>query len=392
MKNIDYVEKIKESAKNIDFDETAKRIFEEYIDFVQDGAKEIYRKIQKLPKNNFYNENEIKVEKYVNKIFAGHMNNGIGQSSYHEYNRYSEYKAELNSVVVTGLGSSVINTAIIENSENYVKQLFNLAQSVGTNIKLKYPQNEKHYHFFFETDIGIVCCLDTNKRFEYFQQILYRYMYYNLMVYDKRIRCNNKKEKIKELKNINQKTKNLYKHLKSFFDNTNFIYAILTYLDTDEKIDLYNLCIKKNESWLGHEYMNDIITYISTAYYLYENGCPKKPTFICDRIDEFTRTPLGKKLYKKLLKMIGNRNSASCSISYIKTEEEKQGALDFIESVKDDYLLSKAYCEIIYLKRCYRAGKKDQAIEHYNRVIQYMTPNYKPFIELRDKMIKGEKI
>ncbi len=124
---------------------------------------------------------------------------------------------------------------------------------------------------------------------------------------------------------------------------------------------------------------------------LYEKDCPKKPTFICDRIDEFTQTPLGKKLYKKLLKIICNCNSASCSIRYIKTEEEKQEALDFIKSVKEDYLLSMAYCEIIYLKRCYRAGKKDYAIEHFNRVIQYMTPNYKPFIELSDKMIKGEQ-
>jgi len=311
---------------------------------------------------------------------------------YHDYKKISENKAELSSIVVTDLDSSICDIAIIENSENYVKQLFNLAQAIGANVKLGYPQNEKRYHFLFETDIGIVCCLAENKKFEYFHQLLFRYMYYNLMVFDKRISCNNKEEKIKELTTKNQKTNNLYKYLKSFFNNIDFIYAILTYLDTNEKIDLYNLCLTKNESWSNHEYMNDIINYVSTAFYLYQKECPKNPTFICDKIDEFTKTSLGKKLYKKLFKIIGNRNSASCSIRFIKTEEEKQEALDFIKSVKDDYYLAMAYCEIIYLKRCYKAGKKDDAIMHLERIIQYLAPDYQPFIDLKEKMINGEKI
>ena len=333
VKKIDYVEKIKESAKNISFDDTAKRIFEEYIVFEQKNAKKIYTKLCHLPKDNFYTNNEINIEKYINKIFAGYRNSESKQSLYHDFSKYNAREAKLSSVVVTGLSSSITNTAIIENSENYVKQLFNLAQSVGANVKLGYPQNEQGCHFLFESDIGIVCNLSENRQFEYFHQLLFRYMYYNLMVYDERIKCNNKEKRIKELSDKNQKIKDLYLYLSSFFNNTDFEYAILTYLDTEEKIDLYNLCLKKNETWNSHSQMDkDILQHISNAASLYGKPCPKKVIFLQDIAQKRKQTTLGKELFNRLSVIFKDSRDVVEMLVYLRTEKMQKEMINFLNT------------------------------------------------------------
>ncbi|MBQ3640950.1 hypothetical protein II906_03365 [bacterium] len=48
MKKIDYVEEIKKSAKDIDFDDATKRLFEDYVDFEKTSANMVFRTLLKL--------------------------------------------------------------------------------------------------------------------------------------------------------------------------------------------------------------------------------------------------------------------------------------------------------------------------------------------------------
>lgn len=395
MKKIDYVEEIKKSAKDIDFDEATRRLFEEYVDFSKDWAKKLYDVIQTNPYKNFYRANidgELYLENYVDYIYAGNKTLGFGESLHRRFIKVNK-KAKLETIVAANLTCNVVDSAIIENSANFVKQLFNLIQAIGAGFMEGYPKNHEKFHILVETSSGWVLHVSETKRNKgYYMPLFYRFVDYNSMVYNKKIKCINKEEKIKELTNKSEKVKKLYNHLKSFFNDIDFIYAILVYLDTEDKVDLYNLCLEKNESWQNHEYMNNILDYVKAAFYMYEHDCPKYAKFICDYIDKFNKTKLGKNLYKSLLKVTGNRNSTYCSICHIKTEEEKQEVIDFINSVKGNYALSQAYCEVIQAKRYYRNGNTNDAIEIMDEVLDFWAEDYKPFQELKDKMQKGEKI
>ena len=392
MKKIDYVEEIKKSAKDIDFDESAKRIFEEFVDWLGKDNKKFLNIIKKFPADNFYKDTkDMDYAKYVTKMFAGFKNSGNFQSLYYNYEK-KEKNAIFKSIVITGMGEDVASSALIENPYNYIKQLFNLAQASGANFKLGYPKNERKYHILIETSFGEVIYLTEDKQNQgYFQTLLARYISYNEMLYDKRIKCSDKKAAIKNLIK-NKFAKQLYTHLKKVYDNEDFIYAILTYLDSEDKIKLFLQMIERNESYLsGMKMGTGILRYLSDAYYLYKKPLLKKISFLSDRIKNVKESEKYGELFKKLIPIYKDEEEIYCTILEISSKKDYDDIVNLVDSGLKNKNLIDAYCLVSRAKYVYTNEHQERGLLLLQCAIEdYQDNQY--FQDIKEKMQKGESL
>lgn len=392
MKNIDYATEIKKSTKNIDFDESTKRIFEEFVDWLGKDNKNFLNIIKKFPADNFYNDTkDMDYAKFVTKMFAGIKNSGNFQSLYYSYEKKTK-NAIFKSIVITGMGEEVVNSAIIENPYNYIKQLFNLAHAAGADFKIGYPKNERKYHILIETSFGQVIYLSEDKQNQgYFHTLLARYLSYNENLYDKRIKCSNKKEAIKHLIK-NKFAKQLYAHLKEIYDNEDFIYAILTYLDSEEKIKLFLQMIEKNESYMcGMKMGTGILRYLSDAEYLYKKPLPKNISFLSDRIKNVKESEKYGELFKKLIPIYKDEEKIYYTLLEIRSKKDYDDIVNLIDSGLKDKNLIDAYCEVSRAKYVYTYEHQERGFLLLKDAIEdYQDNQY--FQNIQEKIKKGEPL
>ena len=75
-------------------------------------------------------------------------------------------------------------------------------------------------------------------------------------------------KKKEELVNRSPLNLKLYKSVKNIFDKFDFLYAVMSNLDTVQRQESCNQSISKNKNCLNHTSMQDIFTFLATVSYL----------------------------------------------------------------------------------------------------------------------------
>lgn len=279
MKNLAYTEKIIELICNIDFDTTTRRLLEDYITYEYKNAPEIFKLIKHAQEKN----SEIIPPEMVEHIFIGSADDTLAQNMCYKYTKnlsqleyiYLEYGKP---------DSKYNNIAYIPNPDNFVRQFLNLARAFGIKFIEGQPKNPAKYHFLISLSGG-KCYHVTYKNsasMSYFSTLANRYFSYNLNVFYCKILKHKTVEKLNMLANTTPLSQKLYKITKGVFDDFDFIYAVMAYLEKNKDCELFDMCISKNESYLSHNRMDNILDYIDTASSLKKYGHPEKVVFLQD--------------------------------------------------------------------------------------------------------------
>ena len=333
MKKIDYVKEIKKSAKNIDFDDTARRLFEEFIDFWKSDSEKLLNIIEKSNREQYPKINPEQVE----FIYIGSADEEQPQYMCHMYvnneqGTYLEY-------VYFEFGNPYHENAEyadIPNHTNFVKQFLNLAYALGTKFAEGKPKNPKKYHYFIRLKNG-KCFHLEDITFSCFNILCSRYLSYNMSVYNRKIIKQKSKKTFDKLINKSFESKELYLSARKMFDNYDFLYAILKSLNSKNKIKIFNTCVEKNESYLNHRYMDNLFNYADTATSFVRWGYPKKITFLQDIAEKRKKTEVGKELYDRLISLYDDDKLAAIEmIVALRIEKIQKEMLNFLNSGETD--------------------------------------------------------
>lgn len=295
MDKIKYIEKINELITDINFDTATKRLFNDYITF--EHSNKIFQLINKVKRKT---PDTIIPEK-VEQICAGIDDDTKAQNLCYKYTK-KHSKLEYLYLEYGKPDFKYKNIAYIPTPDNFVRQFLNIASVFGIQFVEDKPKNPKKYHFSISLSDGKYYNLTYNNSasISHFTTLANRYFSYNLDIFHSKILKNKTIEKLDKLANKTSLSQKIYKITKDIFDDFDFIYAIMAYLQTIKSQKLFNLCIDKDESYLNHNHMNTILNYINTASSIKRYGYPPKIVFIQDIAEKMQQTRTGKDLYNKL--------------------------------------------------------------------------------------------
>lgn len=302
--NKDYIKKIKSLVSNIDFDDITRILFNEYLDFEYASSEKLFNMIKKSVNKPFY---DIKYEDVVNivirtpdfileeeKIFTKYL-----------WERQDDKSVLIDIQCKNDEEIGFYNQAIIDNPDNFVKQILNLMYLLNINLEKECTDKKK-------TNIEIK--LNNGKTYSVVYPdstcLLFRYIKYNLYVYNENIHLtepdtpqNYEEIFIDAYSRQYSLAQELTNILKNHFDNIDFIYAILIYLNNEDKLKLYKTCIEENENYIDHMPMNNIFQFISTAFSLAVEECPENVKFYRYYKEKLFETPEGEEIYNELSKI-----------------------------------------------------------------------------------------
>lgn len=344
MKKYDYVNEIKKSTKNIDFDESTKRLFEDYVDFEKSSAEKLLNIINNSNRENFEKINPKEIE----FIYTGCIDNERTQNMCYIYENNKD-GASLGYVYLE-CGEPHYETAEyadIPDHTNFVKQFLNLAYAVGAEFTEGEPKNLKKYNYIvrLKDESFYHLTFNVNDAGSYFHILCARYLSYNISIYNRKIIKNKNQTELDKLINKSEESKNLYLNAKEMFDNFDFLYAVMKSLNSKKKIKIFNTCIDKNESYLNHHYMDNLLNYVDTATSFVRWGCPKEVIFLQDIAENRKETELGKELYDKLTSLYDNKFTAIEMFTILRTEKMQKEMLKFLNSGETDK--SKIYSKYV---------------------------------------------
>ncbi len=331
MKKIDYVEEIKKSAKDIDFDDATKRLFEDYVDFNKTSADEFLDIIQQSNRETF-----IKIPyEQVDCMYIGNVDKERAQNMCYMY--ANDDNGACLKYVYLDYGKPDYEHsefADIPNPENFVKQFLNLAYAVGIefiNGKLK---NLKRYHYSLHLANGkeYHATYKNKKALSYFHTLCHRYLSYNMSLYIRRIMQDRSLDSLDKLINASEESKKLYMNAKQMFDNFDFLYAVMKSLDSKRKMEIFNKCVDKNESYMNHRYMDNLFNYVDTATSFDRWGIPERVVFLQDIAEKRKNTELARELYDKLTNLYDDKLAAIEMFTILETEAMQRKMLDYLNT------------------------------------------------------------
>lgn len=331
MKKIDYVEEIKKSAKDIDFDEATKILFEDYVDFNKTSAKNFLKTIQQSNRENFF---KVPYE-HVDYIYFGNVDRKRAQNMCYMY--VNDDKGTCLKYVYLDYGepdNGHIEFADIPNPENFVKQFLNLAYAVGMKFVKGKPKDPKQYHYYIHLSNGEEYCSTRKYRnaFSYFYTLCHRYLSYNMSLYIRRIMQDRSLDSLDKLINASEESKKLYMNAKQMFDNFDFLYAVMKSLDSKRKMEIFNKCVDKNESYMNHRYMDNLFNYVDTATSFDRWGIPERVVFLQDIAEKRKNTELARELYDKLTNLYDDKLAAIEMFTILETEAMQRKMLDYLNT------------------------------------------------------------
>ena len=204
-----------------------------------------------------------------------------------------------------------------------------------TGGKINKEDIKKDYYILIKTNDNSIYSFEIKSHtLQYFCHAYFRY--YN-EIFDEKIEVEDKKRKIDKLKDKFEKSRWLYNHLVDFFDDLDFIYSVLANLNSENRINAFITMLEKNEGWLSHFPMDVVTRYASESSYLAGNPDDKiKPTFVKDLVDSFMEDVTSRKLHTMLLKINNNRKLSEDIVLMLKTKENKEKMIKFLESGETD--------------------------------------------------------
>lgn len=331
MEKIDYVEEIKKSANDIDFDEATIRLFNDYADFEKSNAKKFLNIIKKSNRENFL---KISPEQ-VDYMYIGNIDKERAQNMCYMY--VNDDKGAYLKYVYLDYGVPDYKNAKladISDSENFVRQFLNLAYAVGVKCVKGKPKDPKDYHYFIHLTNGEEYCLINKNKdaLSYFHTLCHRYLSYNMNIYYKNIVHGKSKNNLDKLINKSEASQKLYMSAKKMFNNFDFLYAVMKSLDSPRKMEIFNTCVEKNESYMNHRCMNNLFNYVDTAVSFDMWGIPEKIVFLQDIAEKREKTALGKELYDKLMSIYSDKETVVNMFVNLDTEIMQQKMLEVLNS------------------------------------------------------------
>jgi len=343
--NIDYTEKIKQLVKNIDFNETTKMLFYEFLDFEYASLDELYDIVNNSMNKKFYDIDykDIKnISTYTSNIYF----NEEKTSKKYLWERQDEHGIMIDVLCINNKELGFENQAIIPNPYNYAKQFLNLLYVLGLNLEEEYSDKSK---VFIEIKLN-------NKKTYYvertnYSSLIMRYINCNLYIYNYKILLTeaNTPRNYKEIffNAYSKKYKQgeeLINLLKNHINNVDFIFAILMYVNDESKLKLYIECIKENESYSNHMPMDDLYQLISTAFWLKEGECPTNIRFNKYYKKKLFQQDAGKELYDELSQIYKYEYEIMNVFFLLHPQKNLREMLNFIKSgLRDrEKILSKA--------------------------------------------------
>ena len=325
MKRNNCIQIVKEQISNMNFDAQTKRILEDYIS--KSTAKEILGRLEKYDRNSLLNIQPQNI-KY---IFTGNVSK---EDTYSEIFIKEDYAELRRGYIHENKYVYFQGPAKVNNSLEFLTQYINLLYSIVVEINQIPPKgNEYHMQITLKDNTNYYIHSSSYKYDSLWQCLMYRYMSYMLDVYNNKIECEDKKIEIQKKKKQDENTIDLYNYLKTIFDNTDFIYAIMSYLNNEDKIKLFMTMVHKNEAWNNHFPMDkDILQHVSNAAFLYEKPCPKNVVFLQDIAEKRKQTSLGKELSDRLSEIFKDKRDVIEMLVDLRTEKMQREMIEFLNT------------------------------------------------------------
>ena len=139
-------------------------------------------------------------------------------------------------------------------------------------------------------------------------------------------------DSLDKLINASEESKKLYMNAKQMFDNFDFLYAVMKSLDSQRKMEIFNKCVDKNESYMNHRYIDNLFNYVDTATSFDRWGIPERIVFIQDIAEKRKETKLGKELYDKLTNLCEDKLTVAEMLTTLRTENMQRKMLDYLNT------------------------------------------------------------